>query len=49
MITNPTTLMLRCSLRERGASLEASATDSAGEHPSRSGYAGHLRVRSENS
>jgi len=48
MISNSTTLTLRCERRECGASLEASATDSVGENPSRSGYAGHLRVRSEN-
>ena len=47
MISNSTTLMLRCERRERGASLEASATDSVGKNPSKSGYAGHLRVRSE--
>lgn len=44
MITYLTTLML-CEFRECGASLEASATDSVGKYPSRSGYAGHLRAR----
>jgi hypothetical protein len=47
MITYLTTLMLRGEFRECGASLEASATDSVGKHPSRPGYAGHLRARSK--
>lgn len=45
MIAIPITLMLRCEPRECGASLEASATNSIGKNPSRSGCAGHLRVR----
>lgn len=47
MKTIPTTLMLRCEPRKCGASLEASIKGPTGECPSRSGRAGHLRVRSE--